>query len=88
MWSMDYFRASGSMPSCFLDVHNAKERQMHLEKLIDLIAEVAAKRAAQGAGREGETPKAMHPIFSLIRAKLRRHRDFFSRHFLEIASVR
>lgn len=61
---------------------------MHLDKLIDLIAEVAAKRAAQEAGREGETPKAMHPIFNLIRAKLRRRRDFFSRYFLEIASVR
>ena len=43
---------------------------MALKNLIDLIAEVAAKRAAQGGRTEGETPSAVTLIMRLIWARL------------------
>lgn len=43
---------------------------MALKNLIDLIAEVAAKRAAQGGRTEGETPSAVIMIMRLIWARL------------------
>ena len=45
---------------------------MALKNLIDLIAEVAAKRAAQRGRTEGETPSAVTMIMRLIWARLRR----------------
>lgn len=42
---------------------------MALKNLIDLIAEVAAKRAAQGGRTEGETPSA---VLLVLRGSLAR----------------
>lgn len=45
---------------------------MSLTNLIDLIAEVAAKRATREGGTKEETPNAVVRIITTIRARLRR----------------
>lgn len=51
---------------------------MPLEKFIDLIAEVAAKRIAQSGKREEKTPDAVLGFWLRIRAALRRVHGIFA----------
>ena len=54
-----------------------KEKRMTLTNLIDLIAEVAAKRAAREGGTKEETPNAVIWIIAKILAGLRRAPPYF-----------
>lgn len=45
-----------------------KETRMHLTNLIDLIAEVAAKRVAKEGKQEEDTPDAVRMLWRMIRA--------------------
>jgi hypothetical protein len=56
-----------------------KEKQMTLTNLIDLIAEVAPKRAAQESRTKEETPNAVTWMIGKILSRIRRLRPAFSK---------